>query len=393
MKICFIGKYPPIEGGVSSQNYWLARGLGERGHEIFIVTNAYEVSADYRIKLSDRDIDEYQPDGVIVYNTNPFIKSSYIPYANPFVTKLSSIATKIIKDFDIDVIYSHYFEPYCVAGYIAKTLTSKPLIVRHAGSDISRLYNDSNLNWLYTEILQNSDLVISPPSTAEVIKSLGIKTEIDSSAKSGVNNNFFSPNISPIDWNDFIEDYKNEPVILMYGKAGETKGSVDILHILKYLRSNFKFVYITSPNSFSYLKSISKELSIENNVKLVSFVSNIEIARFIKASSIVCFLERNFPIPIHSPVIPREVMAVGTCLVISEEIFNKQYYKEKLNNFQNIVCINPLAHVESAKVIDKLLTDQGKREEIGYGGRKIFEDINKYEDFIVSYEKIFKRFF
>ena len=43
-----IGKYPPIEGGVSARVYWLAKALGERGHEVHIVTNAQEVESEYK---------------------------------------------------------------------------------------------------------------------------------------------------------------------------------------------------------------------------------------------------------------------------------------------------------------------------------------------------------
>ncbi len=46
-----ISKYPLIEGGVASQVYWLAKGLGERGHKVHIVTNALEVEEENREKL------------------------------------------------------------------------------------------------------------------------------------------------------------------------------------------------------------------------------------------------------------------------------------------------------------------------------------------------------
>lgn len=56
MRICIVGKYPPIEGGVSAQTYWAARGLAERGHEVFVVTNAAEVEPAFRIQLEPGDI-------------------------------------------------------------------------------------------------------------------------------------------------------------------------------------------------------------------------------------------------------------------------------------------------------------------------------------------------
>jgi hypothetical protein len=51
MKICFIGKYPPIEGGEASKLYWQVRELGKRGHEIHVVTNAFCVEKEFREKF------------------------------------------------------------------------------------------------------------------------------------------------------------------------------------------------------------------------------------------------------------------------------------------------------------------------------------------------------
>ena len=51
MKICFISKYPPIEGGVSARVYWLTKSLGEKGHEVHIVTNAQERSEEHTSEL------------------------------------------------------------------------------------------------------------------------------------------------------------------------------------------------------------------------------------------------------------------------------------------------------------------------------------------------------
>jgi len=113
------------------------------------------------------------------------------------------------------------------------------------------------------------------------------------------------------------------------------------------------------------------------------------ISKFIKGSTITCFLERNFPIKMHSPIIPREVMAIGKCLVVSEEIFNKQYFRNKLLSNTNIVVIDPLNHIESAKTIDNLLDSEELRSSIGHRGYKVFKEINDYSKFIDSYVSAF----
>jgi len=36
--------------------------------------------------------------------------------------------------------------------------------------------------------------------------------------------------------------------------------------------------------------------------------------------------EREFPIQYHVPILPKEVMAVGKCLILSKELYNIQCY-------------------------------------------------------------------
>ncbi len=387
MKICLIGKYPPIEGGVSAQNYWLAKGLGKSGHEIYIVTNAYEVEDDYRIKLSTEDIEMYQPEGVSVFNTNPFSNPKYIPFSNPYVTKLASVAIKIIKDFDIDLIYAHYLEPYCIAGYIAKSITQKPLVIKHAGSDIARLFKDNVLHHLYKEIIKQADMIISSGENAyKFWEQIGIKKEkVYTNISYSLDEQFFSPNIKSVKWEKHLNNYDNTPILLSYGKIGETKGSYDLVNIIGQLKNKCHLIYITSQGGRQKILNIAEENDVADRIHFLPFVSNTAIPKFIKGSTVTCFLERNFPIKIHGPVIPREVMAVGKCLVVSKEIFDKQFFKDKLRPNTNIVAIDPMNHKESAKTIDNLLNNEGLINSIGYNGYKIFKEINDYGKFIDSY--------
>jgi hypothetical protein len=51
LRICIIGKFPPIQGGVSMRTYWSAHGLAALGHEIHVVTNAKEAVAPFRMLM------------------------------------------------------------------------------------------------------------------------------------------------------------------------------------------------------------------------------------------------------------------------------------------------------------------------------------------------------
>ena len=91
MRICIIGKFPPIQGGVSMRTYWRAHGLAALGHEIHVVTNAKESVAPHRMLMRPEDwgrcAREYDKGSVTVHWTDPVDRSqSYIPMASPFVS-------------------------------------------------------------------------------------------------------------------------------------------------------------------------------------------------------------------------------------------------------------------------------------------------------------------
>jgi hypothetical protein len=55
VRICIVGKFPPIQGGVSMRTYWAAHALAMRGHDVHVVTNAKEVRPPYRMHMRAQD--------------------------------------------------------------------------------------------------------------------------------------------------------------------------------------------------------------------------------------------------------------------------------------------------------------------------------------------------
>ena len=137
MRICIIGKFPPIQGGVSMRTYWTAHRLAAQGHEVHVVTNAREVRPPFRMHMRAEDWrrcdGKYGIGSVTVHWTDPVDGSqSYIPMASPFVTKLTAIAARVHSQCPFDVVFSHYLEPYGVAGHLVAQMTGLPHVVRAA---------------------------------------------------------------------------------------------------------------------------------------------------------------------------------------------------------------------------------------------------------------------
>ena len=112
MILCLVGKYPPVQGGVSSQMYWLARVLAELGHQVHFVTNADEVELSYCMYISqaERPRLECQFPGagppLSILRASRETPLTFL-MRNPFVTKLAALAADVITIHRCEIITHH----------------------------------------------------------------------------------------------------------------------------------------------------------------------------------------------------------------------------------------------------------------------------------------------
>src|SRR3954469_8313256 len=180
MKICIFGKYPPIQGGVSMRTYWAAHGLARLGHTVHVVTNANEVALPYRMFMRGEDWTrcngQYGAGSVEVHWTEPYGRRQWhIPNGTPFITKLASLGLELAHELSFDLIYSHYVEPYCIAGHLVAQATGLPHAVRTAGTDTGRLWRLPQFTALYTHIFKSADAVICGPTVAQKMVEAGVE--------------------------------------------------------------------------------------------------------------------------------------------------------------------------------------------------------------------------
>ena len=392
MKICFVGKYPPIEGGESSKLYWLARGLGDIGHEVHIVTNAFEVENEYREKISENiDLDNYQPSNIYIHNTNPFIESKFIPLNNPYIAKIASLAIEVIRNHNLQIIDSWYILPYCISGYLAKIFTLKPQILRHAGSDLNRLFLNRELNTLFKEIIKSVDIVVTQPPRLKQFLELGVlESKIFLNTKTCVNTEFFNPGIKPFNLKKFKKYDPKIPIITYIGKFGYSKGIIELCYALSKVKLPFILLLITNIKENSILKKLLNQCNLMSKTIIMGFVPPWKIPSIIKASSCVVHAENEFPIISHSPILPYEVMAVGTCLIISQELYNKRK-SNKIKNKENVIVINPKNIEEFKNNIQTIIENPSFSKKIGERASKIALQLEDFKGYIAQTENLYKK--
>ncbi|GCE15095.1 glycosyltransferase [Tengunoibacter tsumagoiensis] len=421
LTLCLIGKFFPIQGGVSKDNQWLAYILAKAGIHVHVVTNAEEVEPHYRC-LEWTAFPPLPADcqgSITIHTTQKEERRHYIPYANPFVTKLAAMATEVIRTHQCQLIYSYYLEPYAVAASLASSWTGVPFGIRHAGSDIGSLFQSAELQTAYREVLLSADYIVATPATYRGFLHLGISQEkLTFPAGSYLPPHMFTPDTPPLDVNavlawmhdhlpadPYYEVFRRfaqktfqpqVPTIGIYGKIGEVKGSFDLVKALACLqRQGIAFQFLTlAQGSASALKRFAEtieEVGIATHTWLLPFLPHWTVPQFIRACTAVCFLERDFPIPIHTPLIPQEIFACGTCQVLSHEIAEKQPYYHHLHHGANVFLVDPHHQDELAATLRTIIQHPHSSQQIGLQG---FQDVGRtHQQMTMAAEQGWQRFF
>ena len=414
LRICIVGKYPPIEGGVSAETYWLARGLASRGHAIHIVTNADEVEEQFRMQLGSEDAEMLQPQfdnggSVRVHHVESFDPSAmfHIPVANPFVTRLASLATEVVRRYGCEVILAFYLEPYGMAGWFAAQRCGRPLLLKHAGSDLERLAKVADLGLAYKEILGDASAVVTSGRLMRRFSGMGVlPSRIVENPPYRLDSGFFSPHGPALDaiamaisdgaGSRVLPDNTVAPMIGVYGKVGPVKGTFDLIAALGRLATegrSFRFAAMVGSEFGARMRTSLVRSGIADRTLILPFLPNWRVPEFIRACAAVCFLERDFPIAIHGSTIPEEILACGTCLIVSKEIADKRGNREQLESGAGLVVVSdPRDTDELAHVLRRVVDDPAWARRIGTVGATAVAQSGGYERFVVSWEDLFERY-
>ena len=414
MRVCIVGKYPPIEGGVSTTTYWLARGLASRGHEIHIVTNADEVEDRYRMRLDAADAEMLQPQfdnggSVRVHHVESFdaVAMAHIPEANPYFTRLASLATDIVRRYECAVVLASYLEPYGMAGWFAANRCDRPLLIRHAGSDIDRLARVPDLGLAYKEILRDATAVLTFPRLVRRFASMGVvPSRIAQAPQYLPDSRVFNPHGPALDVGAMaICDGAGSPSNLhgqavptfgVYGKIGAAKGTYDLITALGRLAADgrsFRLAAMVGEDCGASMRAAVVEAGIAERTLILPYLPNWRVPEFIRACTAVCVLERGFAVAIHGPMIAREVLSCGSCLVVSKEIADKQLSPDQLVSGVHLLEVtDPRDTDELTEVLRVLLDDPARAARLGAAGAEAIAQPDAYERFVDSWERVFERF-
>jgi len=400
------------------RTYWTAHGLAALGHEVHVVTNAREAAAPFRMHMRRVDWERcqasYGTGSVTIHWTDPVDRSQfYIPMASPFVSKLATVAATAHHAHGFDVIFSHYLEPYGIAGYLTAQMTGLPHVVRMAGSDAGRLWRHPQFEALYDHVLRSAEIVVAAHAVAARAAEHGVDPgRIAAGGGYGLPEDLFTAEGPRLDlkglkaeietdrelqgamWGDFVPD---RPYFGIYGKLGENKGTfvlLSALHRLKRAGANVGLVALAHgrPQIEDRFRRQVQELGLTDRVLQIPFLPHWRVPEFLRGCLAVCCLEQGFPIGFHSPITPFEVLLCGACLVGSTEVIRKLPNWERLVHGYSCIAIEDVNDVAAlSERLAAIVADPDPIAFVGTRARIFAREEQESVDFPQRLESILRR--
>lgn len=360
-----------------------------------------------------------------VHYTSPINKDCYIPFANPFSTKLFGLASSVIEENRPDLIIGWYYEPFGFVASILSKLYNIPCLLRHAGSDLGRLSKHTDLQQAYKLMLKQAEFILTSKASQTIneLVSLGVSKEkliylkgfrfpdyfnkkaeaFDITTISNYAENWFTNLlIEPTIKQKIIAANKKQfdpskPTLGIFGKVGVTKGSYDLLNVLSELSNenlDFNFIAVSSGNYPTLTKYFNTILSDEKLISKTFFLPvlpNWKIPNLLSTLDIAFFLERDFSIEFHSPKVPVEILSSGKCLVVSNQIVDKNPYSESFVDNKNCIIVDPKDKQTFADKLRPLIADKKLAKQIGTNGRHLYNFIQDTINDTFTFEDVIEQ--
>lgn len=306
MNILFIGKYPPIEGGTASAAYWRVQELRKYGIEFEIVTCILDDS-EYCIPYANADENVH-----VISERMPW----HIPYSQLYAEQLVSKALTIAKQCSIDAVEGSYLFPYGFAAYVVATALGKPLILRHAGSDLHRVISTGQLDDILKRMTSEARVIVTYEECVEAWK------KIDSNARLFLTERYV-PNPSAFNSG---EDGQN---VVFLGKVTEKWNRKQFDHFYTKLKENNyvgKICVYSNDYTVREFKNYFENQGFE--VDAYSFVEPKFIPDILKSTKYILLSEVPSGIPEESNLYSEAVMCGCEVICINEHSMPKVTYDE-----------------------------------------------------------------
>lgn len=367
-KIISIGRFPPLQGGISSRAYWFANALGKRGHSVHVVTDRSDVDELHSMAgigaiPCHPNVTIHRPEEVIPW---------HIPDDRHRILCLLNKALEVVESQKPDVIEANYLVPYGLVAYLASEITGIPYVLRHGGSDIRKFLVGGLWPGLWRKALDGATLIITDTDSQEIIRKWSHR--VMSLTPYVPDCSFFRP----------ARDRGNtRPVLALIGKANyywRHKGWHRVIDVWHQLDDSFDFLVVSQGVGLDDFKSYVHS-RIGSKVTWQVFVPPWEMPKLLNSVDGLFFYEADLPFPVFSNVAV-EALFCGVTLFVDVEKVLHRYHAHGLDLGQQAQQIVTLPGGNPARAAGII-----RARCISLSSGHAAPDSTAYEDYILRSER------
>lgn len=412
MNLLLFGKFPPIQGGVSTSTYWAVRDLLTAGHSVDLVTNSNLAETNAVCVFSERDKERLAHPNLVIHQVDNVRPDAYRPWAEPYLATMIGKGVELCKERDFECIVGWYLQPYGLAASLVGATAKKPVLIRHAGSDVTTLAKYPDLRAAHHLALELCTKVIVTPSALRMLSEFdGLKSKVIPDRARRLAPEYRKANAvqkKEFDLDRFLSPYIEEASLwfadlgikfdqpvrsdtrtdtlraLMFGKLGERKGSGVVLDALEKADFSGKEIHLTyliaggSDRVKSAWERVSNSDVLKSRVTLLPALPPWTVAELLCHMDIGIFLENDFPVSIHTPRVPREILSSGAHLICSRDIATSGVFDGNLVDGKNCSTISDFdCHKQMTKCLETLSANEVGMREMAAHGRFLSEAIEQ----------------
>lgn len=375
MKVLFFNyEYPPLGGGAANATFCILEEYAKiPDFQVDLVTSS--VDEKYHLdKISENILVHRLPIGKNENNLHFQSQKDLLVYA----WKAYFFSKKLAKKNNYDLTHSFFTIPCGFVSLLIKYKFKIPYVVSLRGSDVPG-YSDrfsfvyKFLSPLFKFIWSKSRAVIS---NSEGLKELALKT--NPSQKIGVIYN-------GIDIENFKPNYESRPrdkFIITPGASRITarKGLKYLIFALNKLVSKYPQLFLRimgEGNEQANLEALVGKLNLKNNVEFIGRVPREKTAPYYQEASL--FVLPSLNEGMSNAML--EALASGLPIVATDTGGTKELVKDG----ENGMIIKMKDADDIAQKIEKMITDEKLRNEMGRKSRELAENM--------SWEKVAKEYY
>jgi hypothetical protein len=124
------------------------------------------------------------------------------------------------------------------------------------------------------------------------------------------------------------------------------------------------------PEEQKAFRAQASRLKLRDRILQMPFLPHWRVPELLRGCLAVCCLEQDFPIGFHMPIIPREVLLCGACLVGSTEVIRKLPGHARLQHGYGCVAIEDVTDIAAlSQQLAAIVIDPEPRLAVGGRGR------------------------